>query len=103
MGLAMSHLQEVMILNFVAFVGLAVLFVVGSRLSCRRRVWVDALLVLVSSATLYAWNAMGRSNPYGTGTLALVVEVALIVFSIVHAASSVVPSTEQPMREPAGA
>lgn len=88
MGLTMSHLSEVMLLNFMAFAGLAVVFVLTNRLNSRLRVWVDALLVLMSGATLYVWNAMGRSNPYGTGTLALAVELALILFTVVHAGAT---------------
>ena len=88
MGLTMSHLSEVMLLNFVAFAGLAVVFVLTNRLRSRLRVWVDAVLVLMSGATLYVWNAMGRSNPYGTGTLALAVELALILFTVVHAGAT---------------
>jgi hypothetical protein len=78
MGLVGPHLTEVFVLNFVAFVGLALIFAVFARTRPALRVLLDVSLVLMSAATLYAWNAMGRSNPSGTGTMALVVELALI-------------------------
>jgi hypothetical protein len=79
MSLIMPHLSQVMLLNFAAFVGLAIVLVAIARLRSQLRVLVDVLLAGLSLATLYAWNAMGRANPAGTGTLALVVEFALIV------------------------
>jgi hypothetical protein len=86
MSLVMPHLSQIMLLNFVAFVGLGIVFVIAVRWRPRLRVPVDALLVLMSAATLYAWNAMGQSNPYGTGTLALIVESGLIVLALADAA-----------------
>ena len=85
MSLVGPYLTEVFVLNFVAFVGLAVIFAVFARTRPTLRVLLDGLLVLLSAATLYAWNAFGRANPSGTGTMALVVEAALIVAAIVDA------------------
>jgi hypothetical protein len=85
MSLVGPYLTEVFILNFVAFVGLAVVFGVFARARPTLRVLLDGLLVLLSAATLYAWNAFGRANPSGTGTLALVVELALIGVAVVDA------------------
>ena len=78
----MPHLTELFVLNFVAYVALAGLFVFVARSRPRVRVTVDGLLVLLSVATLAGWNAMGRANPAGTGTLALLVELALMVVAI---------------------
>lgn len=75
-----------MVLNFVGFVGLAVLLLTFARARGVLRVGVDLLLACMSAATLYAWNAMGRANPMGTGTLALVVEAMLIVVVVADAA-----------------
>ena len=82
MSLIMPHLSQAMLLNFAAFVGLAVVLVAIARLRSRLRVLVDVSLAALSVATLYAWSAMGRANPAGTGTMALVVEVALIVIAL---------------------
>jgi hypothetical protein len=82
MSLLMPHLTELFVLNFVAYVALAGLFVFVARSRPRVRVTVDGLLVLLSVATLAGWNAMGRANPAGTGTLALLVELALMVVAI---------------------
>jgi hypothetical protein len=71
-----------MVLNFVTFVGLAVLLISVARTRYPLRVVIDASLACVSVATLYAWNAMGRANPLGTGTVALVVEAAIIVLAV---------------------
>jgi hypothetical protein len=79
MSMIMPHLSQVMLLNCAAFVGLAIVLVAIARLRAPLRVLVDVLLAGLSLATLYAWNAMGRANPAGTGTLALLVELALIV------------------------
>ena len=86
MSLVGPHLSEVMLLNFVGFVGLALVLVLVARTRPALRLLVDGLLALMSVATLYAWNAMGRSNPYGTGTLALVVELALMMVALADAA-----------------
>jgi hypothetical protein len=86
MSLIMPHLSQVMLLNFVAFVGLAVLLVVIARQRPLLRVAINVLLAGLSLATLYAWNAMGRANPAGTGSMALVVELALIVVTLADAA-----------------
>jgi hypothetical protein len=82
MSLVMPHLSQVMVLNFIAFVGLAVMLVTVARGRSILRAGVDMLLAALGIATLYAWNAMGRANPYGTGTLALAVESALIVLAL---------------------
>ena len=82
MGLVMPHLSQVMVLNFVGFVGLGILLVAIARLRPWLRATVDVLLAGLSLATLYAWSAMGRSNPSGTGTMALVVELLLIVIAL---------------------
>jgi hypothetical protein len=86
MSLIMPHLSQVMLLNFAAFVGLAVLLVAIGRQRPFLRVSIDVLLAGLSVATLYAWNAMGRANLAGTGTMALIVEVALIVVALADAA-----------------
>ena len=85
-SLIMPHLSQVMVLNFAAFVGLAAVLLVIARLRSSLRVLVDVMLAALSVATLYAWNAVGRANPLGTGTLALVVELALIVIALADAA-----------------
>jgi hypothetical protein len=85
MSLVMPHLTEVFILNFLAFVGLALVLVVWARTRPVARVTVDLLLAVLSAATLYAWNAMGRANPAGTGTLALITESALLVLAVADA------------------
>jgi len=85
MSLVGPHLSAVFVLNFVAFVALAVIFAVLARRRPAWRVTVDVLLLGLSAATLYAWNAFGRANPSGTGTLALIVELALMAAVIVDA------------------
>lgn len=82
MGLVMPHLNQAFVLNFVAFVGLALVLFVIARGRPLLRVIVDLLLASVSAITLYAWNEMGRINPGGTGTLAMILELALIVIVI---------------------
>jgi hypothetical protein len=84
--LVMPHLSQIMVLNFVAFVGLAIVLVTIVRLRSQLRVVADIALAALSLATLYAWNAMGRANPSGTGTMALVVELALVVIALGDAA-----------------
>jgi hypothetical protein len=71
-----------MVLNFVAFLGLAAVLIAVARLRSQLRVVIDVLLAGLSLATLYAWNAMGRANPAGMGTMALLVEFALIVLAL---------------------
>lgn len=66
------------------------MLIVVARLRPVLRVAVDMMLAGLSLATLYAWSAMGRSNPYGTGTLALVVELALVVIALLDAAYTLV-------------
>ena len=86
MSLVMPHLSELFLLNFVAFVGLAVVLVLVARVRPPLRIAVDLLLVILSAATLYAWNATGRVDPAGMGTMALWVELALIVLAVIDAA-----------------
>jgi hypothetical protein len=86
MSLIGPHLTEAMILNFVGFVGLAAVLVFVTRRRPTLRVLVNVLLACMSAATLYAWNAMGRANPESTGTMALIVESALIVLALGDAA-----------------
>lgn len=61
---------------------MAVLFFIALRRRSMWRIGVDVLLVLLCAMTLYAWNALGRSNPMQTGTMALIVELALIVLAV---------------------
>jgi hypothetical protein len=98
MGLIMPHLSQVMLLNFFAFVGLAVLLVTVALQRPLLRVAVNVLLAGLSLATLYAWNAMGRANPAGTGSMALVVEVALIVVALADAAFVAISHSLSPTR-----
>jgi hypothetical protein len=86
MSLVGPYLSEVFVLNFIAFVGLGVMYAVFARTRPNWRILADGLLVLLSAATLYAWNAFGRANPSGTGTMALIVELALIGIAILDAA-----------------
>ena len=86
MSLVMPHLSQVMVLNFVGFVGLAVVLIAIARLRSQLRGLVDVVLALLRVAPLYAGSAMGRANPYGTGTMALVVELALVVIALADAA-----------------
>ena len=46
----------------------------------------DAVLAGLSMATLYAWNAMARANLSATGSMALIVELALVVIALGDAA-----------------
>jgi len=85
MGLVGPHLTELFVLNFLAYVVLAGLFVALGRLRPRVRVAVDLLLVVLSAATLAIWNTMGRANPAGLGTWALLAEAGLIVLAVVDA------------------
>jgi hypothetical protein len=85
MGLVGPHMTDAMILNFVAFVGLAVVMLAFARTRPSLRVVVNLALACMSVVTLYAWNAMGRANPENTGTLALLVESVLIVLALADA------------------
>ena len=82
MGLVMPHLNQLFVLNFVAFVGLAVVLFVVARGRPLLRTAIDVVLGVLSGITLYAWNEMGRINPGGTGTMAMIVELALIVLVV---------------------
>ncbi len=78
-------LAQLFLANCIAYLVLAVLFVAVSRGRPAFRVGVDLLLILVTVATLIGWNSIRRPNPRGLGTWALVLEIALIVFAVVHA------------------
>jgi hypothetical protein len=83
MSLVGPHLSEAFVLNFVAYVVLAALFLTVGRVRPRLRAPFDLLLIVLSVATLEVWNAMGRANPSGLGTWALVAELALIALAAV--------------------
>ncbi len=85
MDLIGPYLTQIFVLNFVAFVLLALLLFVATRRHSPWRAGIDVLLVMLCAVTLYAWNALGRSNPSGTGTMALIVEVALIALALIDA------------------
>ena len=80
----MPYMNELFILNFVAYVVLGIAFLMVRRRPSPRRI-VDALLILLSLATLSLWAAMGRPDPLGTGTMALVAEIAVIVLAVIDA------------------
>jgi hypothetical protein len=92
LSLVGPHLGEAFVLNFVAYVVLAGLFVTLGRIRPRLRAVVDVLLVVLSVATLGAWNAMGRANPSGLGTWALLAELALIVLAMLDAVRQLRPT-----------
>jgi thiol:disulfide interchange protein len=81
----MAHLPQLFVLNFSGFTALAALFWLVRRMAARYLVVVDAQLGLMAVATLSGWISAGRSNPQHLGTLALLVESALIVAVIAHA------------------
>jgi hypothetical protein len=101
MSVVMPHLSQVMVLNFVGFVGLAIVLVTVARMRAQLRVVVDVALACLSLATLYAWTAMGRANPANTGIMALVVELALIVVALGDAAAQAVQSRRAATAAPA--
>jgi hypothetical protein len=78
------YLPYLFVLNFLGFSLLTGLFLLVRRASLGVRLAVDALLGLMTVATLWGWNSMGRPNPHGLGTVALVVEVALLVALLAH-------------------
>lgn len=80
-------LPQLFLLNLIAFVLLAALFLVALRGRLIVRYLVDLLLVVVSLATLAGWNNIRRPNPRGLGTWAVSMEIAQIVLAIVHAAT----------------
>jgi hypothetical protein len=79
------YLPTLFVLNFVGFAGLALVFGLVRRASVAVRLVVDALLGLMSVATLAGWLMFRRPNPNGLGTLALLVELALLVAVAAHA------------------
>lgn len=81
----MMLLPYLLVLNFLGFAALSALFVLVRRASAATRVFVDGLLGLMAIATLAGWQSFHRPNPHGLGTLALIVELALIVAVVVHA------------------
>lgn len=80
-------LPQLFLLNLIAFVVLAALFVVAMRGRLPLRYVADLLIVLATLATLAGWNNIRRPNPQGLGTWAVSMEIALIALAIIHAAS----------------
>ncbi len=85
MSLIGPHLGEAFVLNFLAYVVLAGLFVTLGRVQPRLRAVLDVLLVVLSVATLAASNAMGRANPSRLGSWALLAELLLIALAALDA------------------
>jgi Na+-translocating ferredoxin:NAD+ oxidoreductase RnfA subunit len=80
--------QSRFVLNFLAYVLLAGAFLVVRRRSLNARRVVDALLALLTLATLVAWLLNGRfPNPSGLGYTSKLIEIVLIVAVALHAAS----------------
>jgi hypothetical protein len=92
MSVVGPHLGEAFLLNFVAYVVLAGLFVSLGRVRPRLRAALDVLLIVLSVATLAAWNAMGRANPSGLGTWALLAELLLIALAVLDAVRQLRPT-----------
>jgi hypothetical protein len=81
-GLIMPYMNELFLLNFLAYALLGITFVVVRRRAFQR-LSVDALLMLLSLVTLSLWATMGRPDPLGTGSMALVSEVGVIVLAVI--------------------
>ncbi|HLQ31842.1 MAG TPA: hypothetical protein VK457_04080 [Chloroflexota bacterium] len=82
-----SRLPQLFLANLIVYLVLAILFVAVSRARLAVRVVVDVLIALVTIATLVGWNGIGRPNPMGLGTWAVSMEIALIVFALLHLVS----------------
>ena len=80
-GLIMPYMNELFLLNFVAYAVLGIAFVIVRRRAFQRAT-VDAALILLSLVTLFLWATMGSPDPLGTGTAALVAEVGVIVLAV---------------------
>jgi hypothetical protein len=80
-GLIMPYMNELFLLNFLAYAVLAIAFVIVLRRAFQRMT-VDGALILLSLVTLSLWATMGSPDPLGTGTAALVAEVGVIVLAV---------------------
>ncbi|HLY67786.1 MAG TPA: hypothetical protein VKU60_19765 [Chloroflexota bacterium] len=83
--------------NLIAAVVLVVLLLAGLRAPYWYRLGIDVLLVAFASATLVGWNNIHRPNPVGLGRIAVALEVALIVFALIHLAMT----ARRPVQRPA--
>lgn len=79
------QLPQLFLGNFLVYLVLAILVVAVSRVRAEVRALIDVLIVVMTVLTLAGWNSIGRPDPNNLGTVALVVEAALIVCAIVHA------------------
>lgn len=80
-------LNQVFFANLVVFVVLAALLLVALRVRPRLAPVVDVLIVLATLYTLYGWNNLRQPNPMGLGTVAVILEVALVIVTAAHAVS----------------
>jgi hypothetical protein len=81
------RLPQLFLANFIVFVVLVIAFVAASRARTAVRAAVDVLILLATVATLVGWNGIRRPNPMGLGSWAVALEIALIVFALVHLAT----------------
>ena len=81
----LAHLPQLFVLNFLGFTALAAGFLVVRRAIVTHRLIVDVLLWLMALATLIGWFSAGRPNPRHLGTVAVLLELALIAAVIIHA------------------
>jgi hypothetical protein len=77
-------LNQLFLLNLVLFVVLAIVFLLVFRRGGVPGGVVDLLLIAATVATLVGWNNIRRPNPQGLGTWAVSMELALIVFALIH-------------------
>jgi hypothetical protein len=80
-----APLPQLFLANFVGYLVLAIIFLAVMRRRAAVRTVVNALLILMTVATLVGWNNIHRPNPNGLGTWAIALELALIAALIVHA------------------
>ncbi len=77
-------LEQAFVLNFIAYLVLVALFLVTLRARPIVRAIVDLLVIAVTLATLAGWNSFHQPNPRGLGTVALILELALIAAALAH-------------------
>jgi len=78
-------LPQLFLANLILFVILALLVIAAARAKAGVRIGIDLLLIVAALVTLYGWNNFRRPNPHGLGVWAVSMELALIVFAILHA------------------
>jgi hypothetical protein len=78
------QLNQVFLANLIVFAVLAIAMLAVIRARPALPAAVDVLLIVAALYTLYGWNNLRRPNPQGLGTIAVTLELVLIVLAVVH-------------------